>query len=273
MKHDTLRRFSYIETQLYWGNGLTAEGLGKAFGIARQNAQNVISQYRLRYPESMVYDNHQRRQVRTENFLPRHIRTDLHRFLDYQRGVAMIGHYHAEDDWADLPFLDVQRYVRPRLHTEALQLVLAALRHQQVVGIYYGSRSGKRYRNISPHHLVFADGRYHVRAYCHKKQHYLDFVLTRILAAEPVQNSSKEWVSDQGDEAWKRHVNLEFQLNPDLPDEFRESLRSEHDLTDAGRLVIKGVKEALSTYIDRQMTSPHWEIKKPLWIRLESAVA
>ncbi|OAD19300.1 hypothetical protein THIOM_005072, partial [Candidatus Thiomargarita nelsonii] len=33
MKFDTLIRFAYLETQLYWGDGLAANNLAKTFDL------------------------------------------------------------------------------------------------------------------------------------------------------------------------------------------------------------------------------------------------
>ncbi len=89
MKKDMLSRFAYIETRLYWSDGLTAGNLAKAFRLARQNAQGVIADYRRRHPDNMFFDAKRKRQVMTPTFSPHYISTSPAAFLPYQRGVAM----------------------------------------------------------------------------------------------------------------------------------------------------------------------------------------
>ena len=153
----TTRRFAYIETQLLWGNGLTAKELSMTFGIARQDAQAVLQAYRLLYPRNLRYDPRLKRQGISEDFVQRHINDDPYRFLDYQRGMALAGYFHEADDWADLPFQDADRLLRPALRAETTQTVIRALRQQKSVGIVYLAKQVASRRVISPHHLVHAD--------------------------------------------------------------------------------------------------------------------
>jgi hypothetical protein len=61
MKLDTQSRFAFIETRLYWGEGVTARELAEVFGFARQTAQGVIEDYRRRHPEAIVFDASRKR--------------------------------------------------------------------------------------------------------------------------------------------------------------------------------------------------------------------
>ena len=70
MKFDTLIRFAYIETQLFWGDGLSAGELAKFFDSTRQTAQAVINAYRQQHPDQMEYDGSLKRHVATEVIEP-----------------------------------------------------------------------------------------------------------------------------------------------------------------------------------------------------------
>lgn len=263
MKHDILRRLGYIETQLLWGDGVTAGELGEQFGIARQNAQQTIKQYRQAYPGQMEYDRRLRRHVKTTDFKPEHIKPDATSFLNYQRGHHDIALYLDEPDWIDLDFENADRYIRRRYDTPSIRSALAALRHQKVVSIQYWSKYRTGMREISPHTLVYADGRYHLRAYCHLTEQYLDFVLSRITQAEP---SDCLWVSAHADHQWHNRVELRFCINPSLPDEARAALAMDYLESEQAALVIRGVREALALYVKRQMTRIDWQYQIPLWL-------
>jgi hypothetical protein len=73
MKKDTLNRFAYIETRLYWGGGLTAGELAQACDLTRQNAQGVIKAYRDKHPGNIAFDTSLKRQVAGEHFEPNYI--------------------------------------------------------------------------------------------------------------------------------------------------------------------------------------------------------
>ncbi len=263
MNHDTTaRRFAYIETQLLWGTGLTARELGLTFGIARQNAQAVLQDYRRCYPANMRYDPQSKRNVITENFTPHFIEVDPYRFLGYQRGMALAGYYHEADDWADLPFQDADRLLRPTMISEALRVLVNALRLQKAAGIVYLAKRVTGYRLISPHHLVYADNRYHLRAFCHTRQAGRDFVLSRIREATLVDS---DWIPPEHDLDWNTRVTLRFVPHPDLAEKSRESLRHAWSLGEAENLSIT-TRRALGKYLVRRLTRADAELGIPFWV-------
>lgn len=263
MKHDMLRRFAYIEAQLLWGGGLTARALADTFGIARPNAQQTIAQYNEGHPGQMLYDRRRRRQERTQHFKPVYIRPQVSRFLDYQRAVAQIARFFDEPDWADLPFTDADDLVPQFYLNEPVGLVLAALRNENAVGIDYWGKSSVGARCISPHHLVFADDRYHVRAWCHDRQAGRDFVLTRIFHAWPC---AEERIGEDADTDWQARCDLVFLINPALPKDAREALRLDHLRPPAERLRLPNVRKALAGYVRRRLFRVDPQFGLPLWV-------
>lgn len=264
MKPDTYRRFAYIETRLYWGNGLTARELGDTFDLSRQTAQGVIDEYRRQHPNAMVFDPSRKRQVAGPAFTPRYIPKGANKFLDYQRGQAMMGYYLDQADWGGLPFFDVDRLFRPRLRHESVMQIASALLEERTVVIDYQSKSSRRVRDFSPHHLVFAGNRYHVRGYCHLKEKFLDFVLSRILYAEP---STAEWVSARDDIEWNTFAELHFKPNEKLPAEAIRALRSDYPVNKQGNLEIQ-CRNALAFYVRRELLAIDSSYKMPCWVAL-----
>lgn len=266
MMHDMVRRFAFIETRLFWGDGLSAGELAAAFGIARPNAQQTIAGYRKRHPRQMRYDRALHRQIPTDEFKANYIREDVGRFLDYQRAVSQTAVYQDDPAWLDLPFTDADAVIRPRYDKEASRAVLAALRCRSVVEVEYWSKQAVRVWRLSPHHLVFADGRYHLRAYCHDRQSWLDFVLSRIMSAFAVDDP---WVSDAGDRDWHARGDMSFLVNSLLPDHVRDAIRLDYLRPGLERLVIPGVRKALSLYIRRRLCRPDAKFGVPLWVAAE----
>lgn len=267
MIHDIIRRFAFIETRLLWGGGFTASELAAAFGIARQNAQQTIASYNRRHPRQMVYDRQRHRQVRTDDFKVNYVRDDVGRFLQYQRAIAHTASYHDDPAWVDLPFADVDDLVRPLYDKEAVRAVLEALRRQEVVEIEYWSKYATRVRRISPNHLVFADGRYHVRAYCHEMLEWFDFVLPRIMSSHEV---CEPWVSDHGDSNWHQRENLSFLVNPALPESAQAAVRLDYLPRGVERLLVRGVRKALAIYVRRRLCREDWRFNVPLWIVVDA---
>lgn len=263
MNHDMTRRFAFIETRLLWAGGFTAAELAAAFGIARQNAQLTIASYRRKHPRQLTYNRRCRRQVRTDDFRVNYVRDDVGRFLEYQRAAAHIALYLDDPTWVDLPFTDADDLVRPCYDKEAARAVLAALRRQETVEIEYWSKSATRVRHISPHQLVFADGRCHVRAHCHDRQNWFDFVLPRIVAAHRVDDA---WVSGDDDRDWHQREDLSFSVNPALPQSAQAAVRLDYLLQGGEQLLVRGVRKALAIYVQRRLCRRDWRFEVPLWI-------
>jgi predicted DNA-binding transcriptional regulator YafY len=141
--------------------------------------------------------------------------------------------------------------------------MLEALRRKAAVEMEYWARNGSQVRQISPHHVIFADGRYHVRGYCHSKADFRDFVLSRIAHAQP---SALPWVSEAEDHAWHRLTDLCFAINPELPATAQDALRLDYLSKGAEVLVVKGVRQALAFYLRRHLTRPDSQYLVPRWV-------
>jgi hypothetical protein len=107
---------------------------------------------------------------------------------------------------------------------------------------------------ISPNQLVHVDSRYHVRAYCHKRRAYRDFVLSRIHYAELQGNEEpeKEWVSGNGDEYWCTRITLQFRPHPELTEAQIQAVTKGYKLDTDGCYRIQ-TSRALAFYVKRRM--------------------
>ena len=261
-KVDISRRYGFIETRLYWGGGLTADELAQAFGVSRQAAQTTINNYKTAYPENIWTDRQARQQAPGLGFEAAYIRTGSSVFLDYLRGQSLVGHYAEDRDWSELPCCDVGQYTRPKLVDTSVRALILALYRCQTVDVYYQSKKQRQHWLVSPNHLVFADNRYHIRAYVHDLKTYIDLVLTRFLQVEP--GPVDTWVSDYGDTAWHESEILHFAPNPDLPAETRAALALDFGL-DGRRPYQVRCTQALSYYVKRHMGRLHPESGLPFW--------
>ncbi len=263
MKDDTLPRFAYIETQLYWGGGITAGELAQAFSLTRQTAQGVIDRYRRLHPQSMEYCLTRKRHLARMGFEPHYLRKGTGEFLDYLRGEAMIAQYRdIGEDWSSLSLHDADRLLHPRLRREPMHIMLSALRTQRAVTIEYQSKLRVMTRDFSPNHLIFADNRYHIRGYCHVTQKFRDFVLSRIVRAEP---SAEDWFSSHDDGEWNQIIELRFEPNPQLLEDARQALLWDHPLDRNGYWRIT-CRKALAYYLKRQLLSQDSQYGCPRWI-------
>ena len=261
MKHDIQRRYAFIETCLYWGMGLTATHLGRIFGIARQNAQKNIMDYKASYPGQMKYNTSLKCHEADEDFKPKLIRDQPDAYLDYLRGNHLVSRFWSENDWSELTVYDVDERTRPNLDTHCVRIVISALEHKKVVRILYHSKNTTQHLTISPNNLVYASQRYHVRAYCHDSFHYIDLGLSRILDAELMVD---DWVSDEEDANWHTPIDLRFTPNAKLPEQVLSTLRQDYRIVKGHYLVRTNL--ALAYYIKQNLLSKVDKSGEPLWI-------
>ena len=262
MKHDMQRRFAFIETCIYWGVGLTASHLGKVFGIARQNAQKTINDYKTSYPGQLTYDASAKCHKPSASFKPELIKDQPNLYLDYLRGNHMVAKFWSENDWSELIVYDTDEKTRPHLDQGCIRVIISALQEQQVVKIYYHSKLHTQYLTISPNTLVYASQRYHIRAYCHDSFHFIDLNLARVLHAEL---ATDDWVSSDEDTDWNTTVRLTFVPNRGLPEQMLNTLRKDYRLAKEDNYVVN-TNLALAFYIKRNLLSMKTSEGKPLWL-------
>lgn len=266
MKVDMLRKkYEYIETRLLWDEGITANELASIFSVSRQVAQKVINRYRQSYPYQMIYDPQLKRHVARQTFEPVFVRKDAKLFLDYLRGQSLGMYYKEEEDWVDIEITDINQKLQTELETLNTKIVLTALRRQKSVAIEYLKKKDvsedTMFRIISPNHLIFAKNRYHIRAYCHMKKAYLDFVLSNIITAE---FSSEEWVSSIDDIEWNEMITIKLKPNPELPEAMRNAIIKRYKTQNGIREIT--CRKALAYYIKKNPLLINPDNQLYIWI-------
>jgi predicted DNA-binding transcriptional regulator YafY len=82
--------------------------------------------------------------------------------------------------------------------------------HSLIIGYASMHRPEQHEREIAPHTLVYTGFRWHVRAWCHEREAFRDFVLSRIIGKPHA--SDRNAPAAANDDAWQRMI--EFRLTP-----------------------------------------------------------
>ena len=243
-KHEVLLRLRAIELLAYWEGRLVTKRLTSWFGISRQQASSDIKRYlNIHNPGSLYHDPGVKGYVPQVNFRPVLTTGHINEYLDMISGlvsnsVAMT--LETEDHLAAVQLPD--RTVRPEIVRE----ILKACRAQSSIKILYASMMNPVWgeRVISPHTLVYTGFRWHVRAYCHTRNEYRDFILSRI---DRTPKPAKELSPDPSqDSLWEEHILLTLVPNPKLNDSQKALVEKDFGMPD-GRLQIS-VRKALAHY-------------------------
>ena len=244
------RRLQFIDTRLCWEGRLNRSDLTEFFRISVPQASLDLAEYLRRAPDNAAYDTSKRSYVAAKSFMPL--------FSDCESARYLAELYALTTDLLqrDLSFLgapppaDVVRHPTRAVPPEVLKRTLAAIRDRETLVIAYQSMAAPTpvERTISPHALAYDGHRWHVRAYCHLRGDYRDFVFARIIRMDSVGPSSK---SAEDDIRWHTLVDVEIGPNPELDEGRRRVVELDYGMTE-GKLRLK-TRSALGFYLLKRL--------------------
>ena len=267
-------RYAFLEHRIRWYKGVTASQLANVFGIKRENAQTVVSRYQKEHENEITYDQKLRRQVGLSEFTPSYIRNSSQSFLDHMRGQNLIDYYREGAQWDAIELEDADGITELKLSDDVMMEVVLAINEKRVLRIVYHSINQLSQRHVSPNQLVYAEHRYHLRAYCHNRKEYLDFVLSRIEEAEALPHptveeiesySALEWVSSEDDRNWHQAIRLTYMLNPELGEDAKGAMRLDFILDSNDQINIT-IRTALRIYIVHRFDEVDSRFGKKRWV-------
>jgi predicted DNA-binding transcriptional regulator YafY len=243
-KHEVLLRMRAIELLAYWEGRLVTNRLIGWFGVSRQQASADIKRYMANHnPDSLVHDPAVKAYVPRPGFRPVLTTGHINEYLDMVSGLvseSMAVTLETDSNLASVQLPD--RSVRP----EVVREVIKACRSTGSIRILYASMANPTWseRVISPHTLVYTGFRWHVRAYCHKRGEFRDFILSRIdRTPKPTEDIAP---SPSEDAQWQDFITLTLIPNTKLNDGQKALVEKDFGMPD-GRLQLS-VRKALAHY-------------------------
>ncbi|MCB2255597.1 WYL domain-containing protein [Pseudomonas chlororaphis] len=180
LKHEVLLRLRAIELIAFWEGRLITTQLVEWFGITRQQASSDINRYNTEFNEgALIHNPAVKGYVPAAGFQPVLTAGHVNEYLEMlvsQGGQPMAQVLESHPGVATVQLPD--RAIRP----EVVREVVRACRAGTSLRVLYASMSNPapHERVISPHTLVYTGFRWHVRAWCHKREDFRDFLLSRI---------------------------------------------------------------------------------------------
>lgn len=257
----TRRRLEFIDFRLLWERRINRADLEEFFGISTPQASADLKAYRQLAPDNLAYDSSERAYVAQDGFQPVFVRHDASVYLQdlaslysgtLPENLCFIGNAPTYDE-VPIPY----RHVNPTVLGE----ILNTLRKPCSLVIRYQSMSTEeaKWRAISPHAIASDGLRFHVRAYCHEKERFQDFVLSRILETGTIQPNH---VDASQDVKWQEIVRVRLAPHPDLSKEQRESVEREYEMVSGARTI--EVRRALLFYLlNRLRLDEFRELRSP----------
>ncbi|MGO2132271.1 MAG: WYL domain-containing protein [Halomonas sp.] len=249
---DTLARYRLIETLALWEGRVVASQIGEAFGIGRQQAQKVLRDYRSLAPHNLAYDASLKGFVPNAQFDALFTEGRVEEFLQLQ-GL----HDSLDSPFAGLGGQAVNTEALPSpdrvVSPEVVRALIKASREKRRLEVVYASFTcpqGEE-RIVVPHTLVFAAGRWHVRAYCEKHRGFRDFVLSRFRSVPEDCGEMLGEHDEACDAQWQTRVEVRLIADRRLPPEERELVARDYGMSDDALTL--SVRGPLVLYALRQL--------------------
>jgi predicted DNA-binding transcriptional regulator YafY len=243
-KHEVLLRLRAIELLAYWEGRLVTNRLVSWFGISRQQASSDIKKYIADYnPGSVFHDPSVKAYVTASDFKLVLTSGSINEYLNLISGMA--GDSTALILQSESIFSSVQlpeRSVQP----EVVRTILMGCHQKKALRITYASMSNPDWheRIISPHTLIYSGFRWHVRAYCHKRKTFRDFLLSRVQGAPIIE--SEKGLNIEYDQSWQTNLDVTLIPNPLLTTKQQSLVAADYSMSQ-GRLTFN-IRKALVHY-------------------------
>lgn len=253
------RRLEFIDFRLQWEGRLNRSALIEHFGISVPQASADIASYADLAPANLVYDRSARVYVAASGFVPvfssstaEHYLNDL---LALSTGVLDDGGSFV--GWS--PDVAIAASPTRAVPAKVLVSVVRAIRSQGDIEVLYQSmsRPDPVWRRISPHGLGHDGFRWHVRAFCHNRGAFRDFVFARMLeirACEAHQQVAQE------DTAWYSKVKLILVPSSGLSQSKRKVVELDYAMS-GGQVVLETRKAMLYYVLQRLGLSRDGELR------------
>jgi hypothetical protein len=240
----------FIEYRLRWSGRLNRSDLTTFFGISIPQASLDLAEYGKRAPQNLKYDKRTKTYAAGAGFSPLFASTGVERYLDdllessspgFDRSNTFLG-WHP-------PIAVAPRPGRP-LRDAIVVAVVSAIRESRALKVTYQSltRPEPFSRTLTPHALANDGFRWHIRAFCHSRQEFLDFLFSRIVE---VEGSAADLSRSHEDTQWNTMVRLVLAPHPKLAPAHRKAIELDYGMK-RGTCELE-CRQALLFYVLRQL--------------------
>ncbi len=246
------QRLEFIEFRLYWDGAVNRADITRQFGVSVPQASSDLSAYQRIAPENTRYDTRVKKYLPTEEFTPRLIKPNADRYLAQLKAIA--DHViHLDDTWiTDAPPADAMPIPYRKVDPAMLKRFISCIKQKQSIEIFYQSMNSAWpeiiWRRITPHAFGYDGLRWHIRAYCHLKNDFKDFILSRCLEA---RDETLSTISADSDLDWATYFTVILKPNPSFTPSQQKVIEKDYDMHD-GQLAVR-IRCALLYYFNKRL--------------------
>ena len=240
------RRLEFIDFRLRWDGRLNRAALIDFFGISTPQASLDIAKYTELAPGNLEYDRSGRVYLASAEFKPVFLTGQPSRYLNDLLATAsgLIEPEASFIGWQP-PFAAVPIPGRV-MSADILAALLKSMRDGSALKVSYQAmtRPEPTERLLSPHALAHDGYRWHIRAYCHSRNQFRDFVIARILSIGGTEPAVAPPFEDQ---EWQTMVKLVLGPHPGLAEGHRRVIELDYGM-ESGEVVLE-CRQALLFYL------------------------
>ncbi|KEY59794.1 WYL domain-containing protein [Serratia sp. DD3] len=238
-------RFAFLEMLAFWMGEVRNRDLENQFSITRQQAYKDIVHYQNLHPNHLLKLD-KAHYAFADDKQPQYFHGGLDDFLAWlETGYFILAPRLLNScvTRLELPERKVPRQV--------ITTLMKAIHQHLRIEVNYISLSNPESegRIFSPHSIIKAGSRFHVRGYCEKSQGFRDLVLSRFRENAAIEGSSPHSIVQ--DEAWQTYVTLILSPDPRLTLAQREVLANDYQMEN-NQLHIK-TRAALADYLLKEL--------------------
>lgn len=235
-------RLEFVERVLYWRGYINRRDLMERFGISGPQATNDLVKYTAVAAGNSAYNVRSKRYEAAQDMCLQFVEPDFEN--DTRDLGASLWARDMVDKvlWAEQPLRTAKgAYLR--------SLVKAINEGASVEIKYYSLNSGTaRWRRISPRAFGNDGLRWHVRAWCHERERFSDFVASRM---QGVRKQAPCPFREIEDTDWMATVSMVIEANPELDANRRKALALDYGMQ---RGVVRlTMRRAMVTYTARRL--------------------
>jgi hypothetical protein len=244
------RRLRFIDFRLQWDGKINRSDLRSFFGISVPQASKDISRYLALAPQNIEYDKRAKEYVAAPTFWAIYDTSTPQQYTAQLLGINQ----HVLPKEASLmgyepPVASVPVPIR-KLSSETLSALVRSIRMRSKLRIDYLSitREEASAREVSPHAFGFDGLRWHVRAYCHHREKFRDFVIGRISNIEGEKASE---IDANADAEWERELEVVLAPYPKLSASAKMGVEADFGMVE-GKVSVK-CRQAMLYYFFRRL--------------------
>ncbi|MCJ8311743.1 MAG: WYL domain-containing protein [Saccharospirillaceae bacterium] len=231
--------FKVIELLLYWEGECRPNDIGTIIPLGDTTIKKHFRQYRELNPNQCYYDDKLKTHCISDNFESTKINQE---FSEYQSLLSR------EDRYSDLNllFTPIRNITSP-----VIRDINKAIRNKTAINIKYQSMSSEGTRLIQPHTIINDGLRCHVRAFCHKRKMFLDFVISRIVKIMSIELIPRQDNQALQDILWNTNIDIVIIPDPRLTTHQQKTIELDYAMT-LGKKTIQ-TRAALVQYVVKRL--------------------